>query len=215
MQVSYHGGSPLYFWPNYSLASRANPDVELRSACYWTKVPSVSLSFFPTSFLLHLSLSPSNILCVSSRSSCYLLSMAARRSIFPLFFLEPLDVLPLSLSLSFSLSCISIVASLSPSRSLISCVLFLYPVPSRPVVGKSGAADLLWNLYSYRAPQQWSQPPHFSTPDLCYHSGFLSSYHGNLFCEVIRPCALSRTLLCIERLYVLELSRVSYVSCRL
>lgn len=213
MQVSYHGGSPLYFWPNYSLASRANPDVELRSACYWTKVPSVSLSVFPTSFLLRLSLSPSNILCVSSRSSCYLLSMAARRSIFPLFFLEPLDVLPLSLS--FSLSCISIVASLSPSRSLISCVLFLYPVPSRPVVGKSGAADLLWNLYSYRAPQQWSQPPHFSTPDLCYHSGFLSSYHGNLFCEVIRPCALSRTLLCIERLYVLELSRVSYVSCRL
>lgn len=78
---------------------------------------------------------------------------------------------------------------------LLSRALFPYPVPSRPVVGKSGAADLLWNLYSYHVPQQWSQPPHFSTPDLCYRSGFLSCYHGNLFCEVIRPCFSSYAIM--------------------
>lgn len=59
MQVSYHGGSPLYFWPNYSLASRANPDVEnCDRPVTEPKVPSVSLSFFPASFSLRLSPSP-------------------------------------------------------------------------------------------------------------------------------------------------------------
>lgn len=103
-----------------------------------------------------------------------------------------------------------IVASLSSSDSFyVSCPFFsLRPAPSRPVVGKSGAADLLWNLYCYRAPQQWSQPPHFSTPDLCYRSGFLSSYHENLLCEVIRPCFSPRTLLCIKRLYIQDVPNV-------
>lgn len=97
MQVSYHGGSPLYFWPNYSLASRASPDVELRSACYWIEVPSVSLSFFPASFFC-VSLPPilSAYLHVLS---CYLPSMAARRSVLFFFSNHSTLYLPLSLTL--------------------------------------------------------------------------------------------------------------------
>lgn len=143
---------------------------------------------FLLSWIFFSRFSPFDTLGVSSRS--LLLSLFDGCEAFDIFFfflLEPLGALLLSHSFSFFIV-YSIVVSPSPSRSRVSRALFSYPVPSRPVVGKSGAADLLWNLYSYRAPQQWSQPPHFSTPDLCYRSGFLSSYHGNLFCEVIRPC---------------------------
>lgn len=142
-------------------------------------------------FSASLSLSLSDTLCVSSRS--LLLSPFDGCEAFGIsfFLLKPLDALSLSpLFFLYRVQHRRFAFSVP-----LSCALFPYPVPSRPVVGKSGAADLLWNLYSYRAPQQWSQPPHFSTPDLCYRSGFLSSYHGNLFCEVIRPCSFLHAIM--------------------
>lgn len=168
MQVSYRGGSPLYFWPNHSLASRASPDVELRPVLLPVETTLLSLFFCLHLFCISLFLpfSLSSILCVSSRSlSCYLPTVAARRSVFFFFFF---------FSNHSTFPSLYIVASLSSSHSFyVSCPFFsLRPAPSRPVVGKSGAADLLWNLYCYRAPQQWSQPPHFSTPDLCYRDSF-------------------------------------------
>lgn len=96
MQVSYRGGSPLYFWPNHSLASRASPDVELRPVLLPVETTLLSLFFCLHLFCISLFLpfSLSSILCVSSRSlSCYLPTVAARRSVFFFFFfLEPLDV---------------------------------------------------------------------------------------------------------------------------
>jgi len=99
MQVSYHGGSPLYFWPNYSLASRANP-VELRSACYWTKVPFVSLSFFLASFFLRLS--RFDILYISTFSLVIFFRWLRGVRYF-LFFLKPYGVFLSSLSTASSL----------------------------------------------------------------------------------------------------------------
>lgn len=188
MQVSYRGGSPLYFWPNYSLASRASPDVELRPVLLLVRGDYPPFTFLLSAPFLRLS-SSLFFLSLSLRFSVYLhvpslvISLRWLRGVryFPFFFFFSNHSTFPSLSLYT-------VAFLVPLSLCLVPLFSLCPVPSRSVVGKSGAADLLWNLYCYRAPQQWSQPPHFSTPDLCYRSGFLSSCHENLFCEVIRPC---------------------------
>lgn len=203
MQVSYRGGSPLYFWPNYSREPREGPATWNCDRPPLTEAPSVWFTLFHPAPILRFPLSLSFFLSfdlsVSSRS--LLLSpfdgCEAFSSFFFCFSLCRYHSTFASFSLFFYRTyrrftfSVRLVCPFFLFRSLplfmcmrvclfVSLSFFLF----RPVVGsdRSGAADLLWNLYSYRAPQQWSQPPHFSTPDLCYRSGFLSSDHGNLFC---------------------------------
>lgn len=93
MQVSYRGGSPLYFWPNYSLASRANPRRRIATspATGYRETTLLSLFFRLHLFCLFLLLSFSLSLGFSMylhgvSLSRYLPSVAAKRLVFFFFF---------------------------------------------------------------------------------------------------------------------------------
>lgn len=127
MQVSYRGGSPLYFWPNYSLASRASPDVELRPVLLLVRrdYPPFTFLLCLHLFCVSLFLSFFLFLSLSLRFSVYLhvpslvISLRWLRGVryFSFFFLEPLDV-----SLFFPLHRRFLRSTLSMSRAL-SCSL--------------------------------------------------------------------------------------------
>lgn len=125
MQVSHRGGSPLYFWPNYSRESARGPTNCDQSPP--TEAPErASLSFSPHLFCVPLSLSVSSSLRVSSFPLVIsFLRLPGARCTFP-FSLDTIRRFPLSRS---SLAAHNVVVSLSPScapfflfRSLPLCV---------------------------------------------------------------------------------------------